>query len=153
MTPEQRARVLDVAQSQIGVREDTGRNDGVPASRYADGRREPWCADYVIWVYETAGLSLPGDRRLLPWVQYLEDQMRQHAYWAPSCDVYPETGDIIFFRARGKSDRGRGRHCGIVEWCDNILEVVGTIEGNTRNCVARRQYPLSSRRITGYGWL
>ena len=138
--------VLDVARSQLGVRERTGRNDGVPAQRYANGRREPWCADFVSWVHRQAGKQIPGNQRSLASVQHMEDQMKKHGMFHKN---NPKPGDVIFFKNRGGSDRGSGRHVGIVERVANGR--VYTIEGNSGNMVRRRSYPLGLRRISGYG--
>jgi cell wall-associated NlpC family hydrolase len=139
-------RVLDVARSQLGVRERTGRNDGVPAERYANGRREPWCADFVSWAHRQAGKTIPGNQRSLASVQHMEDQMKRNGMFHRGT---PQPGDVIFFRNRGGSDRGSGRHVGIVERVANGR--VHTIEGNSGNMVRRRSYPLGLSRISGYG--
>lgn len=139
-------RALQHARSQIGVRERTGRNDGTPATRYSNGRREPWCANFVAWSYRKAGKPLPGNQRSLASVQYMEDQMKSAGKFHRGT---PKPGDIIFFKNRGGSDRGRGRHVGIVESVKNGR--VHTIEGNSGNRVRRRSYPLSAWRISGYG--
>ena len=137
---------LQAARSQIGVRERTGRNDGVPAQRYSNGRREPWCANFVSWAYRKAGKPLPGNQRSLASVQYMEDQMKEVGKFHRGT---PKPGDIIFFKNRGASDRGRGRHVGMVERVANGR--VYTIEGNSGNRVRRRSYPLNASRISGYG--
>lgn len=134
------------ARSQLGVRERTNRNDGVPATRYSGGRREPWCANFVAWAHRKAGKPLPGNQRSLASVQYMEDQMKRAGKFHRGT---PKPGDIIFFANRGGSDRGRGRHVGIVERVANGR--VHTIEGNSGHRVRRRSYPLNAARITGYG--
>lgn len=137
---------LDVARSQVGVREATGRNDGLPANRYSNGRREPWCANFVAWSFRQAGTPLPGNQRSLASVQYMEDQMKANGMFHRGT---PQPGDIIFFANRGGSDAGRGRHVGIVERVENGR--VHTIEGNSSNSVRRRSYDLNNPRISGYG--
>ncbi|MBI5496959.1 MAG: peptidoglycan-binding protein [Deltaproteobacteria bacterium] len=133
---------LDSARSQLGVREATGNNDGVPAQRYAGGRREPWCADFVSWNFRQTGHPLPGNQRMLASVQYMEDTMKQNGKWFSKSHT-PQPGDIIFFRWPDG-----GRHVGIVESVSGGR--VNTVEGNTSNMVARRSYPLDSGSITGY---
>ena len=137
---------LAAARSQLGVREATGRNDGIPAQRYSNGRREPWCANFVAWSFRQAGKQLPGNQRSLASVQYMEDQMKKAGRFHRGV---PKPGDIIFFKNRGNSDRGGGRHVGIVERVANGR--VYTIEGNSSNAVRRRSYPLNHWRISGYG--
>ena len=140
------SRVLGAARSQLGVRERTGNNDGVPAQRYADGRREPWCADFVAWTHRQAGKPIPGNQRSLASVQHMEDQMKRNGMFHRGT---PKPGDVIFFKNRGGSDRGAGRHVGIVEKVEGGR--VHTIEGNSGNRVRRRSYPLNLSRISGYG--
>lgn len=140
------AGALNAARSQLGVREATGRNDGLPANRYSNGRREPWCANFVAWSFRQAGTPLPGNQRSLASVQYMEDQMKANGMFHRGT---PQPGDIIFFANRGGSDAGRGRHVGIVEKVENGR--VHTIEGNSSNAVRRRSYALNNPRISGYG--
>lgn len=142
-------RALSVAQSQVGVREATGNNDGLPAQRYSNGRREPWCANFVAWTFRQSGNPLPGNQRRLASVQHMEDSMKKNNKWFPRGGGTPQPGDVIFFGNRGASDRGPGRHVGIVEKVENGK--VYTVEGNSSNSVRRRSYDLNNARITGYG--
>ncbi len=137
---------LSKARSQIGVRERSGRNDGTPQHRYSGGRREPWCANFVAWSFRQAGKPLPGNQRSLASVQYMENQMKKAGKFHRGT---PKPGDIIFFKNRGRSDRGRGRHVGMVERVANGR--VYTIEGNSGHRVRRRSYSLKNWRISGYG--
>ena len=141
--------MLDIVRGQLGVREATGNNDGVPSQRYMSGRKEPWCANFVSWAFRQAGTPLPGNQRALAGVEYMEDQMQGAGKWFARGSQTPKAGDIIFFANRGSSDAGPGRHVGMVEKVENGR--VYTIEGNTSNMVARRSYPLDLARITGYG--
>lgn len=139
-------KALDAARSQLGVREATGNNDGIPSKRYMDGRKEPWCANFVSWAFRQTGHPLPGNQRSLASVQYMEDQMKKAGKFHRGT---PAAGDVIFFKNRGGSDSGPGRHVGIVEKVENGY--VYTIEGNSSNGVNRRKYKLDNGRIAGYG--
>jgi len=136
-------KALEAASSQIGVREASGNNDGLPSQRYAGGRREPWCADFVSWAFRQTGHPLPGNQRSLASTSYMENQMRQQGKYFGRGQQTPKPGDIIFFGNPGTC------HVGIVE------RVAGgkvyTVEGNTSNQVARRSYDFNSSRIRGYG--
>lgn len=61
-------------------------------------------------------------------------------------DMLQKHGDIIFFdwEQDGTSD-----HVGIVEKVEN--NTVYTIEGNTDDSCARRNYDINSASIVGYG--
>lgn len=148
------SRLLQIARNQIGVKEETGNNDGEPVKRYAGNRSEPWCAHFVAWCYRNVGLKIPDDKipsesqhNPLASVSHLERIFKEHEWFYRS----PEPGDIVFFQTRGQSDKGPGRHCGIVEMVDNKLGLVSTIEGNLSNAVRRKTHKLGSPDITGYG--
>lgn len=138
-------QALRAAQSQIGVREASGNNDGLPSQRYSGGRNQPWCADFVSWSFRQTGHELPGNQRRLAGVSYMESQMKAAGKLHKET---PKPGDIIFFRNRMASDKGSGRHVGIVEKVEGGR--VFTIEGNSGNSVRRRSYPLDATKITGY---
>ena len=59
-------------------------------------------------------------------------------------------GDIVFFNFDKNPDRSVAKHVGIAAEDATETSVV-TIEGNTSNMCARRQYPLDYSTITGYG--
>ena len=167
MSSERFTSALAAAQSQIGVLEKTGHNDGHPFERYVleinPSRRQfvPWCAYFVVWCHKVAGIEIPGNGWKLGSVDYLEGQARLHGVFARADHVnklrklaiatkLPEPGDVVFFGDRGDSDKaGRGRHCGIVEFVRK--DKVYTIEGNKSNSVKRGSYRLDDARITGYG--
>lgn len=127
---------LDIARRELaeGVREATGKNDGVPATRYNGGELKPWCASFVRYCFEQSGLKLPGNRHLLPSVAYMEEQL----VTAGARVSAPVPGAIITFRSRVGSDAGPGRHVGLVEAVEPFL--LTTIEGNSGNAVRRRTY-------------
>ncbi len=139
-----RRGALEAALSQIGVREASGNNDGVPAERYSGGREVPWCANFVSWAFRQAGTPLPGNQWSLGSVDYMMNQMKQNGVWFDRGAATPQPGDVIFF-----GQAGDGTHVGIVERVENGR--VYTVEGNAGNRVARRSYPLDHRRILGYG--
>lgn len=163
---------LEIAISQLGVKESTGANDGTPSERYMGGRREPWCAHFVAWCFREAGRPLAGDRPAsagaggenpIASVAEMERRMLRagHLYVMDpdvvddaGAGMVPEPGDIIFFADRTGSDtHAGGRHVGIVEHVGTgeTSRVVHTIEGNIANQVARRVHLLSDPRITGFG--
>lgn len=143
------AGALAAARSQLGVREATGNNDGIPSQRYMNGRREPWCANFVSWAFRQAGTPLPGNQRAIASVQRMEDEMKAAGKFMPRGAGTPQPGDVIFFANRGNSDAGRGRHVGIVDRVENGR--VYTVEGNSGNAVRARSYDLNNARISGYG--
>ena len=59
----QRKQLVAIAASQLGVREATGKNDGIAVESYLAvsglDKGYAWCAAYVGWVYRQAGFSQP----------------------------------------------------------------------------------------------
>lgn len=57
------ARIVAIAEGQLGVRELTGRNDGKDVEAYLRytglPKGNPWCAAFVSWVYGKAGFAAP----------------------------------------------------------------------------------------------
>lgn len=146
---------LQLAITQLGVQEATGNNDGIPAARYNHGEEKAWCAAFVTWLFKTAGNALPGNEYMNASVAYMEAQMiAAHAFFGRDhngeWEQRPEPGDIVFFADRGASDRGAGRHVGIVESCDSS-GTIRTIEGNLGNKVQRAKHNIFvDKRVVGF---
>ena len=105
----------------------------------------PWCACFVSWVADQCGFIESG---AMPRVSLCDDGVAwfvARGQWAGSGHA-PSPGAIIFFDWDGD---GISDHVGIVERVEGAT--VHTIEGNTDNSVARRDYPLNSPSIQGYG--
>lgn len=145
---------LEFAQQELaaGVCEASGKNDGIPHSRYfpegqanREGLFPPWCAAFVRWCYDQAGTPLPGNRWRLPGVAYMETELES----AGARLATPEAGAVITFWTRMGSDKARGgRHVGIVEKVH--AGRITTIEGNSGDRVGRRTYNASDRSIAGF---
>lgn len=133
-----RARILDIARREIGVRELTNHNDGQQVEAYLActglKKGEPWCAAFVAWVFKQAGYSAP------------------RSAWSP--DLFPNwrvvkvpaPGDVlgVYF-----PNLKRIAHVGIIEMTDGDWCV--TVEGNTNvngsregNGVYRKRRPMRS---------
>lgn len=56
-------QIVAIAQSQIGVREATGNNDGPEVEAYLTSvglkKGEPWCAAFLSWIFKKAGYKQP----------------------------------------------------------------------------------------------
>jgi len=148
----------DVAETQIGITEATGHNDGVPADRYMRGDRLAWCAGFVIYCYDVSDwpslyMNTAGYYRLRN-VQAMEDEMKERGcfYGAALANiVWP--GDVVFYRSRGKSDKGAGRHVGLVvgvDYDDGKVAAIKTIEGNLSDSVTRRRLKPTDQQIAGF---
>lgn len=134
--------IVDVAISQIGTSES---NNG--HAKYINwyggfGTGTPWCAIFVSWCANQAGVStsiIPKFSSCAVGRSWFESK----GLFKYKGSYTPKRGDIIFFLSNGAS------HTGIVEKCTG--GTVYTIEGNTSNKVARRNYSVTNSRITGYG--
>ena len=153
-------KAIDVAIKEIGVKEATGKNDGIPAQRYSRGDALPWCASFLLYCFDFAdedlaiwdtgkgpGIGPKSDFWKLRSVEAMEEYMKERGCWF-GWNITPRRNDVIFFATRGRSDAGAGRHVGIVEQVKGAW--VYTIEGNVGNKVSRQKHKLSSNRITGY---
>ncbi|MER6826024.1 CHAP domain-containing protein [Streptosporangium sp. NPDC000563] len=156
------AQILDIASKQIGVRENAqgggtkfqswyvsspraketmARDGGKSVYEYANA---PWCAMFVSWVGETAGI-----RPTMGWDAYTV----AHAKWFKNnghWGTVPTPGAVVYFDwAGGKSIEGID-HVGFVKK-DNGNGTITTIEGNTGNgAVEERVRPVS--QVVGYGY-
>jgi len=149
---------LDIALTQLGVKEATGKNDGIPAERYMSGDEFPWCAGFVVWCNnhsddEDLTPTLKDDYSLRR-VQTFEDRMKERGKFFTDRGAV-RANDIVFFKQRGNSDPGAGRHMGVVRdvYGPNILastKRLRTVEGNTSNAVMEREYFIGDDYITGF---
>jgi CHAP domain len=143
---------LDVALSQLGISEKTNNNDGIPAERYMRGDKLAWCAGLMLWCNDNSDNEKIATNDKLYYhlrsVQNFEDHMKSLNRWASRAEG-GQPNWFIFFQKRGESDKGVGRHMGIVEKVENGF--VHTIEGNSSNMVRRRKYQINDPYITGYG--
>lgn len=139
-------QVLDVARSQLGTAE-------TPINRTKYGQwygmdGQPWCAMFVSWVFDQAGLPIPAK------------QPKGFAYCPDGVNYFkrirrwfdrPEVGDVVFYTF---DHDGLADHVGIVEAVISD-DSITAIEGNTNAAgssngdrVMRR---VRSRGIMGFG--
>ena len=120
------------------------------ALEYSDGVKEPWCADFVSWVYNSAGNKnknpasqgwrIPGVATLK---EYFEEEDRWHDKESGSI---PEVGDVIIY------DGGIfGQHTNIV--VSVYYDEITTIGGNENGKIMMHRIDYNDGRygIKGYG--
>ncbi|WP_231625464.1 peptidoglycan-binding protein [Pedobacter sp. R20-19] len=111
-------RIITIAQSQIGVREATGHNDGrqIEAYLHYTGLKKgnPWCAAFVSWVFGQAGFCQP----VTAWSPNLFPIKRR------TTNIGPATIFGVYFPSLK-----RIAHCGLVAQKNGHWLI--TIEGNT----------------------
>lgn len=141
--------VVRVAQEQLGLAEDPdGCNCGPQIAKFlGSATAEEWCADFVSWVYMTAGRPFTGGVDggwRLPGVAGVHAWLASNGVWRDRGDADPpRPGDVVVF--------GADDHTGVVESLDG--STLRTIEGNTANAVARRSYAdyAASAEVLGWG--
>ena len=129
-------RLVHIASKEIGYKESN--RDSTKYGGWYGFQNQPWCAMFVSWCANEAGISkniIPKHAACAQGVEWFKRKG-----WWQGRDYIPKEGDIIYFT---KS------HVGIVESVEDGY--VNTIEGNTTNMVARRRYKLKSTKILGYG--
>lgn len=115
-----KAKLREVYNSQIGVREATGNNDGVQVEKYLRavnlGKGYAWCAAFVTWTFRQSGYDVPS----LPMAaQWLTTRKR----------ILPDSvaGTDLF----GVYFGNRVGHVGFVDRRSGSK--IYTVEGNTNN--------------------
>jgi len=147
-------KVLDIARAEIGYHE-TGDNvtkyaAEMDRTNWYNGPKNgfAWCDVFYDWLfYKAFGDSLGKQMICQPsgsagaGCLYSANYYKQAGRWTN----VPEDGAQIFFTY----SPGEYSHTGIVESVNG--NTVTTIEGNTSDQVARRQYAVGSSNIAGYG--
>lgn len=122
--PAHAETMLSVAQSQIGLGEIGGNNQGIYVRQYLQGQENlPWCAGFISWCAKKAQLKIPYFLRAKSFLK-IGKQTKT-----------PKPGDIVVFSRQG------GGHAGIVEKV-TAKEII-TIEGNVGDypaVVKRKEY-------------
>jgi hypothetical protein len=143
--------IVTKAAAQLGVVEQpNGCNCGPQVNVYTDNHHEPWCADFVSWVYKMTGHPFTGGQSggwRIAYVPYLEDWFQARNFWhvKTSSDT-PQPGDVVTFNWDG----GVSDHTGIVDHVSGTT--LYTIEGNTSNGVYRRSYASYHSNANVVGW-
>lgn len=121
-----RPALIDQIYSQLGVKELTGKNDGVTVEMYLKSvklsKGNPWCAAFISWNYQQCGIPNPMSGYSPSWFP------QSNVIYKPSAKIQgvPQPGDVfgIYF-----ANKKRIAHVGfVIEWGE---KAVTTIEGNT----------------------
>lgn len=148
-------KVLSIAKAEIGYHE-TGDNwtkyaQEMDRTNWYNGGKNgfAWCDVFVDWLfYKAFGDPLGREMICQPagsagaGCLYSAQYYKGAGRWNTTD---PQPGDQIFFTY----SPGEYSHTGIVETVQS--GIVTTIEGNTSDQVARRQYTVGSSNIAGYG--
>ena len=118
------ARVLDVAELQLGYTESPAHSNQTKYGKAFGLDGQPWCLMFVWWVFQKAGFQLYKTASCTTLVnRYLAGSPRQIILR----DFKP--GDIVFFDFSGQ--KNKTEHVGIVKRVSATGSTLTTIEGNT----------------------
>ena len=147
---EQASGVRSIYRAEVGVREETGRNDGSRVEEYLRyvglKKGQPWCASFVCWALGKAGIDNPRSgycprlfgRDKLVWE-------RRRGGGGLNLASY-DGGPVVGKTEAGSDDsalvfgiyfpeKGRISHVGFVDACDG--KYIITVEGNTNEAGSR----------------
>ncbi len=119
--------IVKIAESQLG---QTEHPEGSNCTIY--GPCEEWCSLFVSWVWQHAGVALPGATALYGYSGSLYTWAQQNSGRVLPPTARPAPGDAVFYGS-GPSDSA---HVGIVQSLLPDGEIT-TIEGNYANKVTR----------------
>lgn len=132
--PMKRTDVKKVYESQLHVREKSGKNDGVEVERYLRytglGKGNAWCAAFVCWTLGEASVINPKNAwspTLVPISKLVYENKSKIYNGTPQC------GDVfgIYY-----SNLKRVGHVGFIDsWSDGSYTI--TVEGNTNSAGSR----------------
>lgn len=111
---------------------------------YGFNYKVPWCAAFISWLANELGYLdtlIPKTASVPTMVRWFRSngQLQKSSY-------EPKPGEIIFF---DWNVDGHPDHVGLVEKIENGR--IYTIEGNSRDECKRRDYPITSKYVYGYG--
>ncbi len=138
--------IVEIARREVGY---TGGEKYWRA--YGFNRHAAWCACFVTWCADEAGLIKEGKVPRFALCANGVKWFRDKGKWMDRNGI-PEPGMIIFYDRRtgnGYGQDGRSDHTGIVEKIEG--NYVYTIEGNWGDKVDTRKVRLDDRTILGYG--
>ena len=137
------------------------KNKGIPEYggdilQYSDGNEEPWCADFVSWVYKESGNAFTGGASggwrqagVLNLQKFF--QITQGWEYFAVGTKQPEPGDVAFYVGRQTPDGGSTQHVNIVIAVSGTT--MTTIGGNEDNQLRRseRNIQLGDNSLVGFG--
>jgi hypothetical protein len=137
-------RMVALAQAEVGQAEQPpGGNDSPRIAQYrtatAGSGVGPWCAYFVSWAAQQAGVPLGEQGQGFGAVSAVMDWGQRTGRALPAGST-PQPGDLIVWG---------GRHIGLVESVDPD-GTIHTIEGNSSDQVSRRTYGPDGGGATGY---
>lgn len=161
LTGDPRVDIVNIAMSQLGYQEGGSQNQlsgevygGVNHTEFGRwyGMQDMWCAMFVSWCANTAGIS----ENVIPHHSYTPNGLnwfiKRGRAWSReqllAGEYTPQPGDVIYFRS--SRNKNKTNHVGLVTSYAN--GVIQTIEGNVGSTdtasnggmVTAKSYPLTN---------
>lgn len=119
-------------------------------TKYSEGVQEPWCADFISWVFNEAGVPLSNPNSgswRIPGTFTLREYYENEDRFKPANSGYePKIGDIVLY----DNPSPFGQHTNIV--IDNENGTVTTIGGNEPGGIRIVKHkPADDKGFLGYG--
>lgn len=118
-------------------------------TKYTEGRREYWCADFVSWVMKEAEVPLVNEEGywriddVPPLIDYYKKSGR---FFAADSGYQPKVGDVVMYQPPSTM----GNHANIVVKNDN--GTLTTVGGNENNRIRVQTFAIADDPyIVGYG--
>lgn len=134
--------IVEVALAEEGTREEPLGSNNTKYNTWAGMPGAEWCNIFVCWCAEQCGYL----NTIIPQIygcSSTADWYKERGLYRERGTYTPKRGDLVLFNRKGTIG-----HIGIVVSVDG--NIVHTIEGNTSNIVAQKEYDMSSSRIAGY---
>lgn len=156
------SKAVQIAKSQMGVAEATGRNDGAQVRKYLTGsananyadpksfaKGDAWCGAFASWSYKMA-----NDGKNAPWgydlsVSGIRSKAQNAGFYSTveqsslkGGEYAPKQGDLLVLKRNGAS------HVAIIDKIENGQ--IFTVEGNYQNKVSSVQRSISNKEIDGF---
>lgn len=147
-----RKKLVDIAAKEVGTKEE-GENAGAKIVEYRKAvtgagedanANEPWCADFVSWVFKQAGVPIGKEGAGDDWTVSLKQWAEGNGRWRDK-SAPPQPGDMIMFDWEGD---GKVDHVGMVDHMEG--NTIHTIEGNSSDQVKRNTYDMGSGKVLGF---
>lgn len=145
---------IELAKSQIGIKEDGKSNDSKEIRKYKNGEvnNNPWCASFVSWIY---GAGQNSDNSKTFGYSSSSQEIRRKAenagfYATKNSGYKPTVGDLMVITYEDASSNNRGKgHIGIIVSV-NPDGTFDTIEGNLSNQVKRVTRSMQTKNLHGF---
>ena len=119
--------VVEIAKAEIGTIEFA--NNDTKYGKWYGLNNQPWCAMFVSWCYDKAGLGAKVSAQSRKGFASCDAGLKSFAAKNKLVPVgQAQAGDIAFFQFDKDAEPD---HVGIVKWNNTALKYLQVIEGNT----------------------